>query len=95
MSRQHDAATTMLHRRGCQVSSRQDAWHSGQRVWSWFHQTRESCLSWSESFRCLQVGCHGPFTEEWLQFGHSTIKAGLVEFCRDGCPSGTFSRLHR
>ena len=33
----------------CQVSSRCDAWHSGQRVQSLFHQTRESCFSWSES----------------------------------------------
>ena len=27
--------------------------------------------------------------------GHSTIKAWLVECCRDGCPSGRFSHLHR
>uniref|UniRef100_A0A674CI52 Structural maintenance of chromosomes protein 5 n=1 Tax=Salmo trutta TaxID=8032 RepID=A0A674CI52_SALTR len=26
-----------------------DAWHSGQRVQSWFHQTRETCFSGSES----------------------------------------------
>ena len=31
------------------VSSIHDAWHSGQRVQSWFHQTRESCFSLSES----------------------------------------------
>ena len=30
-------------------SSRRDTWHSGQRVQSWFHQTRESCFSWSEN----------------------------------------------
>ena len=35
------------------------------------------------------------FTEEWLPSGHYTIKAWLVEFCRDGCPSGRFSHLHR
>ena len=34
-------------------SSRCNAWHSGQQVQSWFHQTRESCFSWAESFRCL------------------------------------------
>ena len=28
--------------------SRCAAWHSGQRVQSWFHQTRESCFPWSE-----------------------------------------------
>ena len=33
----------------CQVSSKREAWHSGQRVQSWFHQTREYCFSWSES----------------------------------------------
>ena len=26
-----------------------DAWHSDQRVLTWFHQTREFCFSWSES----------------------------------------------
>ena len=35
------------------------------------------------------------FTEEWLSSGHSTIKAWLLECCRDGCPSGRFSHLHR
>ena len=43
----------------------------------------------------LQASCHVPFTEEWHPSGHSTIKAGLVECCRDGCPSGRFSHLHR
>jgi hypothetical protein len=37
----------------------------------------------------MLVGCHVPFTEECL------IKAWLVECCRDGCPSGRFSLLHR
>ena len=46
-------------------------------------------------FGKLQVGCHVPFTEEWLSSGHSTIKAWLVECCRDGCPSVMFSHLHR
>ena len=36
-----------------------------------------------------------PFTEEWLTSGHSTIQAQLVECCRTGCPSGSFSSLHR
>ena len=34
-------------------------------------------------FGKLQVGCHVPFTEEWLLSGHSTIKAWLVLCCRD------------
>ena len=46
-------------------------------------------------FGKLQAGCHAPFTEEWFPSGHSTIKALLVECCRDGCPSGRFSHLHR
>lgn len=33
----------------CLVSSRHDAWDSGQRVQSLFQQTRECCFSWSES----------------------------------------------
>ena len=37
----------------------------------------------------LQVGCHVPFTVEWLLSGHSTMKAWLVECCRDGCPIST------
>ena len=43
----------------------------------------------------LPAGCHVPFTEKWLPSGHSTIKAWLVECCRDGCSSGRFSHLHR
>ena len=46
-------------------------------------------------FGKLQAGCYVPFPEEWLPSGHSTIKAWLVECCRDGCPSGMFSHLHR
>ena len=46
-------------------------------------------------FGKLQAGCHVPFTEDWFPSGHSTIKAWLVECCRDGCLSGRFSHLHR
>ena len=46
-------------------------------------------------FGKLQVGSHMPFTLEWLLTGHSTIKPLLLECCRDGCPSGRFSHLHR
>ena len=46
-------------------------------------------------FGKLQAGCYVPFTEEWLPSGQSTIKALLVECCRDGCPPGRFSHLHR
>jgi hypothetical protein len=31
------------------VSGFLQLWHSGHRVQSWFHKTRESCFSWSES----------------------------------------------
>jgi hypothetical protein len=43
----------------------------------------------------LQAGCPVPFIQKWLLSGHSTIKAWLVECCRDSCPSGRFSHLHR
>ena len=46
-------------------------------------------------FGKLQAGCNVPFTEEWLPSGDFTIKALLVECCRDGCPSGRFSHLYR
>ena len=53
-------------------------------------------------FGKLQAGyppCCGdvfqPFTEECLPSGHSTTKAWLVECFRDGCPSRSFSHLHR
>ena len=46
-------------------------------------------------FGKLQVGCYVSFTEEWLPSDHSTVKAGLVECCRDGCLSVNFSHLHR
>ena len=52
-SPQHYAATTMLHCRDniCiwAVPGFLDTWHSGQTVQSWFHQTWESCFSWSGS----------------------------------------------
>jgi hypothetical protein len=44
-------------------------------------------------FFCAQHNL--PFTEQWLPPGHSTIKAWLVECCRDGCPSGMFSHLRK
>ena len=53
------------------------------------------CQSFWVPFGTLHVGCHVPFTEEWLPSGHSTTKACLVECNRDGCPSGRFSHLHR
>jgi hypothetical protein len=58
----------------CQVSSRCDTWHLGQRV-NWF-QVR---------LGKLPAGCNLPFTE-WILSGHSAIKDWL-ECCRDGCPS--------
>jgi hypothetical protein len=33
--------------------------------------------------------------DEWLLSCHSTTKAWLVDCCRNGCPSGRFSHLHR
>ena len=35
------------------------------------------------------MGCHVPFTAEWLPPGHSTIKACLVECYRAGSPIST------
>ena len=62
----------------------------------WFHQTRESCFSWSESpLAALWQTSSRLSTEEWLPSGHSTIKTWLVECCRDGCTFGRFSHLHR
>ena len=46
-------------------------------------------------FGNLQAGCHVPFTEERLLSGHSTVKARLVECCRNECLSGSLSHLHR
>lgn len=43
----------------------------------------------------IKVGCHVPFTKEWLLSGCSTIQAWLVASWKDGCPSGRFSCLHR
>ena len=42
-----------------------------------------------------KASCHVPFFEKWLLSGQSTIKIWLVECCRDGCPSGSFSHLLR
>ena len=44
------------------------------------------------SFKDLSVLCAVHLS---LNPDHSTIKAWLVECCRDGCPSGSFSYLHR
>ena len=104
-SPQHDAAPTMLHRRDgigdewCLVSCRSDTWHSGQRVQSWYHQTRlvsHGLIVW-ESFRCLLANSKWAVMCFLLRSGFhlATIKAWLVECCRDGCPSGKFSHLHR
>ena len=73
-------------------SSRRDAWHSGQRVQSWFHPTRESCFSLSES----PLGAFWQIPG-WLScaFYWGVASTRLVECCRDGCPSGRFSHLHR
>ena len=46
------------------------------------------------AFWQLQSGFHVPFTEECFPSGHFSIKAWLVEYCRDVCPSGRFSHLH-
>ena len=46
-------------------------------------------------FGKLQVGCHVPFTGEWLPSGHSTTIKARLECCRDGCLSGSFSHLYR
>jgi hypothetical protein len=43
----------------------------------------------------IQAAFNVPFNEEWLLSGYSTIKAWLVECCRDGCPSERFSHRRR
>ena len=48
-----------------------------------------------EASRCILANSRRPFTKEWLPSGHSTIQAWLVDCCRDGCPSGRLSSLHR
>lgn len=45
-------------------------------------------------FGKLLMTCYVPFPEEWLPSGHSTIKAWLVDYCRDGWLCGRFSSLH-
>ena len=82
----HDAATNMLH---CREGARPK---SSILVSS--DQGILFLMVW-ESFSKLQAGCRVPFTKEWLSSCHSTIKAWLVEYCRDYCPSGRFSDLHR
>jgi hypothetical protein len=52
-----------------------------------------------ESFRCLLANSKRAvmclLLRSGLASGHSTIKAWLVESCRVGCPSGSFSHLPR
>ena len=83
----------MLH---CTDSlSRCDTWHSGQRVQSWFHQTKQSWFSLSESpllpFCKLQAGCHvasgGPLYHKALISGVlqrwlSFCHRGILELCQ-------------
>ncbi len=54
------------------------------------HQTRESCFSESDGFEVFSF----VFTEERVEFGHTTIKPRSVECCSDLCPSVDFSYLH-
>ena len=63
---------------------------------SWFHQTRESCFSLFESLltnskwavMCLLL-------RSGFRLANLPKRPVLVECCRDGCPSGRFSHLHR
>jgi hypothetical protein len=52
-----------------------------------------------ESLRCLLANSKWAvmflLLTVWLPSVHTTIKAWLVECCRNGCPSGRFSHLHR
>jgi hypothetical protein len=73
------------------VSYRRDTWHSGQRVQSWFQ-------SWFWVFRCPLANSKLAVMCLLLRSGFhlaTTIKTWLVESCRDGCPAGRFSHLHR
>ncbi len=62
------------------------------------HQTRESCFSQSEgplgAFLQIPSVFSCVFTEERIEFGHTTIKPRSVESCSDVCPSVSFSNLH-
>ena len=49
----------------------------------------------SHGLRVLQVPYGKLQMDEWLPSGHSIKKAWLVDYYRDGCPSGKFSHLHR
>ena len=43
----------------------------------------------------LSPCCHMPFTQEWILFSHSLMKAWLIESRWDGCPSRRFSHPYR
>ena len=99
-SSQHNAATTMLHRRDGIKFPPDVALGIQAKEFNLGFMRQENLVS-----HCLRVFSFllanskwivmCLFTEEWLPSGYSTIKALLVECCRDGCPSGRFSHLHR
>ena len=63
------------------LDSRGQSWqHSGQRVQSWFHQTRKSCFSWSEiSLGAFwQTPCRLPCPCYWPLY-HKALIGGVLQ----------------
>ncbi len=76
----------------CMLSSKHDAWNWGS------SDQRILFLTVCEFFRCffqILSGFSCVFTEERIEFGHTTIKTRLVECCSHVCPSVSFSHLHK
>ena len=93
-SPQHDAATTML---GI-VPSFLQTWCLAFRPNNSILVSSDQRILFLMVWESLGAFCQTPSglsCEEWLQSGYSTIKAWLLECCRDGFPSGRFSHLHR
>ena len=85
----------MLHRKdGIGQMMSGATWHSGQRVQSWFNQTKESSFSWSGS----HLGDNSKRAVMCILmrsgFHLATLPQG-PDWWRDSCPSGSFSLLHR
>ncbi len=93
---------------GCYQHTLLLGWYSAGDEQSWFpsnmmfgievHQTRESHFSQSEghlgAFLQIPSVYSCVFTEERIEFGHTSIKPRSMECCSDVCPSVGFSNLH-
>ncbi len=84
---------------GCYSAGDEQSWFpSNMMLRIELHQTRESCFSESEgplgAFLQIPSVFSCVFTEERIEFGHTTIMPRLVECCSDVCPSVDSSYLH-